>query len=233
MTLYANTAPIIQVMNKLEVLTKWQTNAELVRLRTAIADGDNYVLCSLNKEFKYLLHNIAAVYNLPSLSYLNTVDAKTKSDEIVTRYPCKWCIKDGVELGKCGSCGSKRWNCNNFIVITPTQSSMDRFIDQLRDRFGSSHNVSKGLRNDSSPKFRISSEFAEKVKLYIPIIIGKPKDNPIGPFKSEVEIAAEKDHIKTQLKLKMNEIEMRLLSKIDKSDLKECESILNSLIVFY
>lgn len=49
-------------MDRVDLLHKWLDNSELLRLRTTISNGDNYVLHSLNKEFKYLLHNIACVY---------------------------------------------------------------------------------------------------------------------------------------------------------------------------
>jgi hypothetical protein len=205
-------------MSKVTLLHTWIKDPELARLQKALSDGDNYVVWSLNREFRYLLHNIARVYDLRSLSYRNLDDAKTARRSEYAYEPCKWCIKDGVDRNKCKTRGSKTWLANNFLVITPTQDAMHKFIAQLESRYGASHNITKGLRNDDAPKFSISDEFSKEVKLHLPIIIGTPKDNPTKPFLSA---EAKKVHNEN--------ITKELFEEINRSNIDTKESILSLL----
>lgn len=214
-------------MDRVQLLRRWHSSPELQSLISALEAGDNYVLNSLNKEFKYLLHCIASVYNIPSMSYLNTKDAVTRQKTRPALDLCKWCRKDGIEMGTCHSCKSKCYNENNFIVITVDQKNMDNFIDQLKSQFGSSPNVYKGLRNGR--KFICNEQFKTLVKQLVPITIAQPKDNPIGPFKSEAKILEEKKQICDQVLVKLEYLKKCYLDKINSKDILSAKELLKSL----
>lgn len=160
-------------MSQVNLLEKYQNDPELSRLKETLMLGNNYVVWSLNREFRYLLHIIAKAYQLPSMSYINRSDGKVKVRCIVSNNPCYLCQHGHCnEPGICRYCKSKHWTCNNFLVITPNQMAMDHFIETLKNSQGTNHNVVKGIRNDKAKKFIIEADFNSNVKLILPLTIG-------------------------------------------------------------